>query len=89
MDRYRRDLLRLLELAPAVAIGSSRLVAAEDGAPTDPTTFPNCDQGFPTNYITCPYLWDAYDDFFGLAQVATQDPATAAEVGNRTKVGIW
>jgi len=40
--------------------------ATVDSSPTDPTLLPSCDAGFPGNIFTCPFLWEAFDRFFGM-----------------------
>ncbi|MCC6764317.1 MAG: cellulase family glycosylhydrolase [Deltaproteobacteria bacterium] len=40
--------------------------ATVDSSPTDPTLLPACDHGFPGNIFSCPFLWEAFDRFFGL-----------------------
>lgn len=37
-----------------------------DSFPGDPTTNPNCAAGFPGNMFSCQYLWESFDNFFGL-----------------------
>lgn len=37
-----------------------------DSSPGDPTNNPNCAAGFPGNMFSCQYLWESYDNFFGL-----------------------
>ncbi len=37
-----------------------------DSSPTDPTLLPTCDNGFPGNIFSCPFLWEAFDRFLGM-----------------------
>jgi endoglycosylceramidase len=38
----------------------------------DPTVFPMCNLGFPGNMFACPFMWEAFDRFFGLSGRTTE-----------------